>query len=74
MTEDSWEVENPFEEQVAKPRLLQPAVPPSKHRGGRVPKMTDRERRIRRRLPRLRIAEYLSEKRLAEALDEIKNG
>lgn len=59
------QVENPFEEEVAPSRRLQSAVPPSKHRAGRQPKMSDSAKRRRARAVRARIAAYLDQKAVA---------
>jgi hypothetical protein len=59
------EIDNPFKEEVSDARKLTFERPPSPHRGGRVPKMTDRERRLRRRRQRARIAAALDAKAMA---------
>lgn len=60
-------IDNPFEEEVAPARRLKPEAPPSKHRKGRQPKMTDGAKRRRTRAVKARIQDYLNRKALENA-------
>lgn len=59
-------IENPYAEA---PRPQAPAVPPSKHRGGRHRKMSETAKRRRARAVKQRIQDYLNSKAVREAVD-----